>query len=62
LSQDRLNVSVQAKARIMAVWNSVLNFISGENFFRPMMDVDHETYRQVVKETLKFILVPAFVK
>jgi len=62
LSSDKRNVSVQAKARIMAVWNSVLNFISGENFFRPMMDVDHETYRQVVKETLKFILVPAFVK
>ena len=53
-------VSMHAKARILAVWNAVLNFISGEAFFRPMMDVDRTTYQDVVKETLKFILVPAF--
>jgi len=60
LSQNKANVSIQAKARILAVWNTVLNFISGENFFRPMLDTDHKNYMQVVKETLKFILVPAF--
>ena len=60
LSQDKANVSIQAKARILAVWNTVLNFISGENFFRPMLDTDHNNYMRVVKETLKFILVPAF--
>jgi AcrR family transcriptional regulator len=60
LAQDPQHVSVQAKARILAVWNSVLNFISGEAFFRPMMAIDRESYRDVVKETLKFILVPAF--
>ncbi len=53
-------VSVHAKARILAVWNAVLNFISGETFFRPMMDIDRPRYREVVKATLKFILVPAF--
>jgi AcrR family transcriptional regulator len=60
LSNDKANVSIQSKARILAVWNTVLNFISGENFFRPMLDTDREDYIKVVKETLKFILVPAF--
>ncbi len=53
-------VSVQDKARILAVWNSVLNFISGEAFFRPMLEIEPPAYQDVVKETLKFILVPAF--
>ena len=60
LATDKKNVSVQAKARILAVWNTVLNFISGESFFRPMLNTDHPEYIAVVKETLKFILVPAF--
>jgi AcrR family transcriptional regulator len=60
LAEDKANVSIQAKARILAVWNTVLNFISGENFFRPMLDTSREDYIKVVKETLKFILVPAF--
>jgi hypothetical protein len=60
LAPDAHHVSVQAKARILAVWNSVLNFISGESFFRPMMAIDRAAYEAVVKETLKFILVPAF--
>ena len=60
LSNDRETVSTEAKARILAVWNTVLNFISGENFFRPLLDTDRDEYIRVVKETLKFILVPAF--
>lgn len=60
LAPDKKNISIQAQARILAVWNTVLNFISGENSFRPMLDTDHENYIKVVKETLKFILVPAF--
>jgi hypothetical protein len=60
LAQDRKKVSVQAKARILAVWNTVLNFISAESYFRPMLDTSHQDYMQIIKETLKFILVPAF--
>jgi len=60
LAQNKKMVSIQAKARILAVWNTVLNFISGESFFRPMMAISHENYMKVIKETLKFILVPAF--
>jgi AcrR family transcriptional regulator len=60
LSKDKKRVSTQAKARILAVWNTVLNFISGENFFRPLLNISHDQYVNVVKETLQFILIPAF--
>jgi AcrR family transcriptional regulator len=60
LAPDRKKVSTHAKARILAVWNTVLNFISGEEFFRPLLNTSREQYIDVVKETLKFILVPAF--
>lgn len=60
LSNNRETASTEAKARILAVWNTVLNFISGENFFRPLLGTNREEYIRVVKETLKFILVPAF--
>jgi AcrR family transcriptional regulator len=60
LSENRETASTEAKARILAVWNTVLNFISGEDFFRPLLETDREEYIRVVKETLKFILVPAF--
>jgi AcrR family transcriptional regulator len=60
LAEDRSRVSAEAKARILAVWNTVLNFISGESAFRPMLKTNRAEYVRVVKETLKFILVPAF--
>ena len=60
LAGDKKNVTIEDKARILAVWNTVLNFISGEDYFRPMLKTNHENYVNVVKETLKFILVPAF--
>jgi AcrR family transcriptional regulator len=60
LAVSKKQISIQAKARILAVWNTVLNFISGESFFRPILDTRHENYIKVVKDTLKFILVPAF--
>jgi len=62
LAQDKAHVPVQAKASILAVWNCVLNFISGENFFRPILNVDHADYKSVVKETVKFMMVRAFTK
>ena len=60
LAADKKTVTIEDKARILAVWNTVLNFISGEDFFRPMLKTHHDNYIKVVKETLKFILVPAF--
>jgi len=62
LADDKEHVSPQAKARIMTLWNAVLNFISGESFFRPILEVDKPEYLAIVKETLKFLLIPAFTE
>lgn len=60
LARDKKTISIQAKTRTLAAWNTVLNFIFGEGFFRPMLQTGHEDYVKIVKETLKFILVSAF--
>ena len=62
LAPDKANVPPQANARVLAVWNSVINFAAGECFFRPILKLDSQAYTQVVKETLKFILIPAFTR
>ena len=61
LADDKEHVSPRAKAQIMTLWNAVLNFISGESFFRPILEVETSEYLGVVKETLKFLLIPAFI-
>ena len=58
LALDEQNIPVHAKTGILAIWNSVFNFIAGERIFRPMLNVSHKKYIKVVKETLKFILIP----
>ncbi|MDA8140008.1 MAG: TetR/AcrR family transcriptional regulator [Desulfobacteraceae bacterium] len=60
LAVDKDHVAPQAHARVLAVWNAVINFAAGENFFRPLLKIDTQSYAAVVKETLKFILIPAF--
>ena len=62
LALDKSDVPPQANARVLAVWNSIINFASGENYFRPMLHLDRAAYLAVVKETLKFILIPAFTQ
>jgi len=60
LALDTAHVPARANARVLTVWNSVINFTAGEDFFLPMLSVDPVEYRSVVKDTLKFILIPAF--
>lgn len=60
LALDRKAVSPQANARVLAVWNAVINFTAGEHFLRPMLHLPPADYKSVVKETLRFILIPAF--
>lgn len=62
LALDKSHVPPQANARVLAVWNSIINFASGEGYFRPMLNLDRDAYLEVVKETLKFILIPAFAR
>jgi TetR/AcrR family transcriptional regulator, regulator of cefoperazone and chloramphenicol sensitivity len=60
LSKDRHHVSPETMLKVIAVMNSIHNFISGETFFRPMARVNRKRYIRLVKETLKFIHIPAF--
>lgn len=52
----------QSMASILAVMNSMHNFISGEELFRPMIKVGKKKYKTLVKETLKYIFVAAFTQ
>ncbi len=60
LASSKDEISPQAIARVLAVWNSIPVFTSGKNMFMSILDVDNEKYIKVVKDTLKFILIPAF--
>ena len=60
LAHDRKNVSPEAMMKVVALMNSIHNFISGESFFCSMLHVDQKRYILLVKETLKFIHIPAF--
>jgi AcrR family transcriptional regulator len=62
LARDKKNVPPETMMKVLAVMNSIHNFISGESFFRPMVRVERERYIALVKETLKFIHIPAFTQ
>lgn len=55
------SVSTQAKMRVMSMMLAIYNFVSGESFFRSMLELESEPYREQAKETLRFLLIPAFV-
>lgn len=52
----------QSMASVLAVMNSIHNFIAGENVFGPVIKLEKEDYRQLVKETLKSIFIAAFTR
>ncbi|NOY69810.1 MAG: TetR/AcrR family transcriptional regulator [Deltaproteobacteria bacterium] len=60
LAEDRRNVSTEAKMKVLFIMNAIHNFISGENFFRPMMQHDRNAYIQATKDTLNFFNLAAF--
>ena len=62
LAADKKSVSPDVVFKVLAVMNSIHNFVSGENFFRPMVNLSHEAYIQLTKNTLKFIHIPAFTQ
>ncbi len=62
LAQDKKNVPPETMMKVLSIMNSIHNFISGEGFFRPMVKVERERYIALVKETLKFIHIPAFTQ
>jgi len=60
LCKDKRNVPDRVRMQVHALMNSIHNFVSGENFFRSMLNISRDEYIPMVKETLKFILLPAF--
>ncbi len=61
LTKDAKNPSPRAMMEVMSIMNGMHSFVSGENYFRPMLNLDRKNYIRVVKDTMKFILIPAFV-
>jgi hypothetical protein len=53
-------VTTEASIKVLAMMNAIYNFISGEDFFREMLQMKREEYIESAKETLKFMLIPAF--
>jgi len=53
-------VTTEASMKVLAMMNAIYNFISGEDFFREMLQMKREEYIESAKETLKFMLIPAF--
>jgi AcrR family transcriptional regulator len=62
LTPDPKQVPPVAMMEVLTVMNALHNFVSGEDFFRPMTGMTREDYILAAKETLKFILIPAFVQ
>jgi AcrR family transcriptional regulator len=62
LTQNPKKVPPLAMMEVLTVMNALHNFVSGENFFRSMTGLKREEYIDTAKETLKFILIPAFVE
>ena len=50
--------SKRIKAGMLAGWFSAFSFFAGEDYIRPMFDMDHDAYKQMVKNTMKRILIP----
>ena len=53
-----LEFSKKIKAGMLAGWFSAFSFFAGEDYIRPMFDLNHEEYKQMVKDTMKRILIP----
>ena len=60
LAKSRKDVPVKAQMQIIAMMNSIYNFVSGEDFFRSMLNIGHEEYIQHAKATLKFYNISPF--
>lgn len=54
LASELKKVPVSAKMQVISMMNSIHNFISGEEFFRSMLKIDHDEYVKHTKETLIF--------
>lgn len=61
LTDDAKRTPPRAMMEVLSIMNGIHSFISGEEFFCQMLKLDREKYIALVKETLKFVFIPAFV-
>jgi len=62
LSKDGEAATSRSMLEVLTIMNSIYGFISGANFFMPMVNLRKKEYVAMVKETLKFMYVPAFTQ
>lgn len=60
LVSSRKDVPNSVKLQVVAMMNLMHSFVSGEEFFRSMFGIQRDEFLTLVKQTLKFILIPAF--
>ena len=60
LCRDKGKVSIEAQMQVLAIMNAIHNFVSGEAFFRSLLNLERGPYIAKVKECLKFIFIPPF--
>jgi len=60
LAKDKRGIPPHVHLEVIALMNSIHNFVSGESLFRPMVNMSREDYVELVKNTLKCIHIPAF--
>jgi len=61
-AKDKKNASPHVLLMVLAVMNAMHCFVSGEDFFRPIVALSREEYIAEAKKTLKFIHIPAFTQ
>ena len=60
LCKDKKKVSAVVNMQVMVMMNSIHNFVSGEGFFRSILNIPRDEYIAKSKETLKFMLIPPY--
>lgn len=50
--------SRRVKAGMLAGWFSLFSFFAGEDYIRPILEMERDEYRSLVKDTMKRILAP----
>ncbi|MFZ5572779.1 MAG: TetR/AcrR family transcriptional regulator [Thermodesulfobacteriota bacterium] len=62
LASDKRRVTAEAKMKVLTIMNTMHNFVSGQSFFMPMLNLERDAYIRMVKETLKFSYVAAYAR
>lgn len=61
LSNNRKKVSIKSKMHVLTIINAIYSFVSGADSFMTSLEVERDEYLGLVKDTLKSVLIPAFV-